>query len=114
MCPYALYLSLHLHVTHSLNFENVLTLILLGESKKSLDFSIHHSTINVSMRSVPSLKSLNESKPNFSVANILIANITTLVLVLKLVSPPAVLVSLLIFVSTYYFVRFTSSEWICL
>ena len=136
------------------------------------------------LRSVPSLKSLNESETNFSLANIpldmlskgfslngsikhsskidkidvtssghflfltfvnlhepyffvfapknshkceyklaryealIVHRSTTLVLVLKPVSPPGVLVSLLIvsFANScfYYSVRFTSSEWICL
>ena len=52
------------------NSENVSILILLRGSKKSLDLSVLHSLINVSIRSLPSLKSLNESKTNFSVANI--------------------------------------------
>ena len=64
-------LSLHLYLTHLLNLENVSILILLRGSEKSLDFSIHCSLINVSIRSVPSLKSLNESETNFSVVNIL-------------------------------------------
>ena len=51
--------SLHFYVTHSLNLENVSILIFLKGSKKSLDFSIHRSSINVSIRSVPSLKKLN-------------------------------------------------------
>ena len=63
-------LSLHFYLPHLLNLENVSILILLRGSKKSLDFSIHRSLINVSIRSVPSLKSLNESETNFSVANI--------------------------------------------
>ena len=65
-----IYLSLHLYLTHLLNLENVSILILLRGSEKSLDFSIHRSLINVSIRSVPSLKTLNESETNFSVANI--------------------------------------------
>ena len=63
-------LFLHLYLTHLLNLENVSILILLRGPKKSLDFSIHHSSVNVSIRAVPSLKSLNESETNFSVANI--------------------------------------------
>ena len=63
-------LFLHLYLTHLLSLENVSILILLRGPKKSLDFSIHRSSTNVSIRAVPSLKSLNESETNFSVANI--------------------------------------------
>ena len=60
---------MHLYLAHLLNLENVSILILLRESKKSLDFSIHGCLINVSIRSVANLKSSNESETNFSVAN---------------------------------------------
>ena len=62
-------LPLRLHVTHLLNLENFSKLIILRRSKKSLDFLIHYSSINVSIRSMLSLTSLSKSNTNFSVAN---------------------------------------------
>ena len=40
------------------------------KSTKSLDFSLHRSSVNVSIYSVPSLKLLNVSQTNISAANI--------------------------------------------
>ena len=54
-----MYLSLHLYLAHLLHSKNAPILIRLRESKKPLDFSIHCSLINLSIGSMPSLKSLN-------------------------------------------------------